>query len=161
MIEISEEPFSRLETYGKISIAFRVETILDITLQRGRLEGWTFVERPVAQPYVKDYDALSDNGVLDWRQFDLTNWGMLWAKVNGRFLGGAVIAYKTDGLNMLDGRDDLAVLWDLRVAPQGRRQGIGAALVAASEAWARQRSCRHLKIETQNINVAADRKSVV
>ena len=157
MIEIIEESFARLETYAEISIAFRVETVLDITLLRGGLDGLTFAERPIAEPYVKDYDALSDNGVLAWRRFDLTNWGMLWAKINGRFLGGAVIAYKTPHVNMLEGRDDLAVLWDLRVAPEGRRQGLGTALLAAAEAWARQRGCRHVKIETQNINVSACR----
>ena len=58
---------------------------------------------------------------------------------------------------MLEGRDDLAVLWDIRVSPEARGQGIGAALFRAAEEWAKARSCRRLKVETQNINVQACR----
>ena len=58
---------------------------------------------------------------------------------------------------MLEGRDDLAVLWDLRVSPDARGQGIGHHLFAAAEDWARARGCREIKIETQNNNVAACR----
>lgn len=53
---------------------------------------------------------------------------------------------------MLEGRQDLAVLWDIRIAPQAQRQGLGRQLFQAAEAWARSRSCRWLKIETQNNN---------
>lgn len=67
MIDITEESFAQLEAYADISIAFRVETVLDITLLRGGLDGLSFAERPIAEPYVKDYDGLSQNGVLAWR----------------------------------------------------------------------------------------------
>ena len=58
---------------------------------------------------------------------------------------------------MLEGRSDLAVLWDIRVAPDARRRGIGAALMAAAERWAEAQGCAELKVETQNINVPACR----
>ena len=58
---------------------------------------------------------------------------------------------------MLEGRSDLAVLWDIRVLPENRRRGVGAALFGAAEAWALARHCRQLKVETQNVNVAACR----
>lgn len=58
---------------------------------------------------------------------------------------------------MLEGRTDLAVLWDIRVAPAVRGQGIGTALLRAVEAWAAARGCRQLKAEAQNINVPACR----
>jgi GNAT superfamily N-acetyltransferase len=58
---------------------------------------------------------------------------------------------------MLEGRRDLAVLWDLRVAPEARGQGVGAALFQAAEAWAAARGCRQMKVETQNVNVPACR----
>ncbi len=60
-------------------------------------------------------------------------------------------------VDMLEGRDDLAVLWDFRVAPQERRTGVGSALFAGVERWARSRGCTELKVETQNINVPACR----
>jgi ribosomal protein S18 acetylase RimI-like enzyme len=58
---------------------------------------------------------------------------------------------------MLEGRDNLAVLWDIRVAPEARGQGVGSALFRSAEEWAKARGCRQLKVETQNINVAACR----
>jgi GNAT superfamily N-acetyltransferase len=56
---------------------------------------------------------------------------------------------------MLEGRRDLSVLWDIRVAPDARGKSIGSALFQRVEAWAQARGCRQLKIETQNIIVRA------
>ena len=58
---------------------------------------------------------------------------------------------------MLQGRKDLAVLWDLRVQPDLRGNGIGTKLFIHAAEWARQRKCKYLKIETQNTNVPACR----
>lgn len=58
---------------------------------------------------------------------------------------------------MLENREDLAVLWDLRIAPRARRRGLGAKLFGAASDWATTRGCRWLAIETQNINVPACR----
>jgi ribosomal protein S18 acetylase RimI-like enzyme len=58
---------------------------------------------------------------------------------------------------MLEGREDLAILWDIRVSPEVRGQGIGSALFRAAEVRAGAEGCRQLKVETQNINVAACR----
>jgi ribosomal protein S18 acetylase RimI-like enzyme len=58
---------------------------------------------------------------------------------------------------MLGGRDDVAALWDIRVAPGQRGAGVGSALFRAAEGWAAARRCGWLKIETQNVNTAACR----
>jgi GNAT superfamily N-acetyltransferase len=58
---------------------------------------------------------------------------------------------------MFEGRGDLALLWDIRVAPGHRGRGVGRALFEATEAWALTRGCRELKVETQNINTPACR----
>lgn len=68
-----------------------------------------------------------------------------------------MIAIKTPGLHMLSGRDDIAVLWDIRVSPRERGRGTGSALFRAAGTWAEARGCRWLKIETQNVNVRACR----
>lgn len=47
------------------------------------------------------------------------------------------------------------MLWDLRVTPAWRRAGLGKGLFRAAEAWARNRGCVELKVETQDINVPA------
>src|SRR5262249_31655013 len=78
------------------------------------------------------------------------------AHLGGR-VGGAVIAVRTADLRMLGGRDDVAVLWDIRVAPGLRGAGVGSALFRAAAGWAGARGCGWLKIETQNVNTAACR----
>jgi GNAT superfamily N-acetyltransferase len=68
-----------------------------------------------------------------------------------------VIASKTPGLDLLEGRTDVAVLWDLRVRPDVRSSGVGSALFRAAEDWSKQRGCRTLMVEPQNTNVPACR----
>jgi GNAT superfamily N-acetyltransferase len=155
-IEIHDEPLSHLAEHARIPIAFEVDRVLEVTVPQGGLGGFLLLERPLAVPYRKDYDALPGNHPTEWaRHFDLSNWGLLAARLEGRRVGGALIAFSTDGVHMLEGRSDLAVLWDLRVSPELRRSGVGSALFAATEAWGRARGCRQLKIETQNVNVPA------
>jgi GNAT superfamily N-acetyltransferase len=147
-----------LGEHARISIAFVVDRILEVTLADGGLGGMSLSETPVADPYVKDYDAIAGEGPARWAEhFDLSNWGMISACHDGVKAGGAVIAFRTAGLHMLGGRDDVAVLWDIRVAPGQRGAGVGSALFRAAEDWADARGCSWLKIETQNVNTAACR----
>jgi GNAT superfamily N-acetyltransferase len=155
---IREEPIARLDEHASISIAFAVDRALEVVVRDRGLGGFELCEHSLAAPNVKDYDAIEGGHPESWgREFDVSNWGLLSAHVDRRRVGGAVIAMKTQGLHMLEGRDDLAVLWDIRIAPELRGRGIGSALFAAAEEWARSRGCRVLKVETQNVNVAACR----
>ena len=157
-IEIREEPPSALEAYGRVSIAFEVRSVLDVQPVDGGLGGFRLTERPVASPYRKDYDAYPGEGPSRWAaRFDVSRWGFLGAFAEGARVGSAAIAFDTAGVEMLEGRRDLAVLWDLRVAEEMRGLGVGRALFRAAENWARARGCTWLKIETQNVNVAACR----
>jgi GNAT superfamily N-acetyltransferase len=74
-----------------------------------------------------------------------------------RRVGGVVVAYDTEGVFMLEGRKDLAAVWDIRIQPDDRGRGIGSQLFQRAVNWARTRGCRHLTAETQNINVPACR----
>ncbi|HVS30660.1 MAG TPA: GNAT family N-acetyltransferase [Thermoanaerobaculia bacterium] len=131
---IAEEPLTALSEYARVPIAFEA-----------------------AGGRIKDYDA-AGGGPAEWaRTFDLSNWGLIAARSSGRLVGGAVIAFRTDGVTMLEGRSDLAVLWDIRVEPELRGKGIGAAIFQAVEEWAMARGCRQLKVETQDSNIAACR----
>jgi GNAT superfamily N-acetyltransferase len=156
-IEVCEEPLTALAEYARVPIAFRVRRVLDVAVIDGGFGGFALSERAVDAPYVKDYDA-GDGGPARWaKRFDLSSWGLLGARIGGRLVGGAAVAFDTPGLMMLEERRDLAVLWDLRVAPEARGQGVGAALFRAAAAWAAARGCRRLKVETQNVNVPACR----
>src|SRR5579863_9108754 len=156
MLRLSEEPFTLLEEYIRVPISFTVERVLDVSAGIDSINGGTFTEHTLEHPYEKNFDLIEPS--LNWSKiFDVTNWGMIIARDEDRIVGGAIVAFKCDTCNMLEGRDDLAVLWDIRVSPEYRRHGMGAMLFSAAETWARSRQCRELKIETQNINVPACR----
>jgi len=155
-MELREEPVEALVEHGRVPIAFRVDRVLEVSLPDGGLGGIVLTERGVDVPYVKDYDAIDGERPARWAErFDVANWGLISAWCDDRRVGGAVIAFNTAGIDMLEGRDDLAVLWDIRVHPDHRGRGIGSALFEAVERWSATSGCRQLKVETQNVNVAA------
>ncbi len=156
--EIAEESIAVLSEYERIPISFEVRSVFDVQpLARG-LAGIRLSERPVAHPWVKDYDGLKGEGPTRWSgQWDISNWGVISAFENTERIGGCLIAYDTLGVLKLQGRTDIAALWDIRVAPQHRRKGIGSLLVEAAAGWAKRHDCRLLKVETQNVNVPACR----
>jgi GNAT superfamily N-acetyltransferase len=157
-VETVEEDIARMdwEGYAEIRMSFEVTRVFDVEAPSGGLGGFTLVERTLNVPYLKDYDALESP--REWaRAFDLKKWGVFAAYSEGARVGGAVVAFDTANLTMLENRKDLAVLWDLRVADHARGQGVGTALFVAAERWAMARGCGQLKVETQNINVPACR----
>lgn len=157
--EIREVGPDCLFTYSRIPISFTVESIFRIKVVDHGLGGFKLVEEKVT-PYLKDYDSLELEGAgpLSWaKEFDVRAWGFLMAFYNDIPFGAATIAVQTSSVRMLEGRRDLAVLWDLRVHPKRRGKGIGEKLFKESMAWARGRGCTQMKIETQNINVPACR----
>jgi GNAT superfamily N-acetyltransferase len=149
-IAISQEPFTRLAEYARIPIAFRVERVLDI------ISPESLRERVIAAPYEKDYDVLDPP--VQWpTRFDVRNWALFFALSDGRPVGGAIVARDTPDLRLLEGRTDLAVLWDIRVHSDVRHRGVGSTLLRGVETWAVSKGCCELKIETQDINVPACR----
>jgi GNAT superfamily N-acetyltransferase len=157
-IELAEEPLTVLPEYARVPIVFTVDRVLDVTRHEHRPGGFVLSERLLETPYEKDYDAIAGEGPLQWaRRFDLSKWAFFTARIASRIIGGAAVAFDTPGLTMLEGRRDVAVLWDIRVSPDARRQGVGRALFEQVEAWAQRQGCRQLEIETQNTNVPACR----
>jgi GNAT superfamily N-acetyltransferase len=157
-IEVKEEAKMALQEYATIPIAFQVKSILDVTIKERRRDEFVLTEKLLPAPYMKDYDSLSGENPTQWeRRFNLSHWVLFGARAHGQLVGGAAIAFSTPDQEMFEGRKDLAILWDIRVSPEVRGQGVGAALFAAAEAKARARGCRVLKVETQNVNVGACR----
>jgi GNAT superfamily N-acetyltransferase len=155
-IEVRAEPASTLATYAAVPIAFEVRERLAVV--EAGLGGFVLALERVTPSYVKDYDADPENHPTAWaRRFDVAGWGVLAAYTQTVRVGGAVIVWGTPGVNLLDGRSDLAVLWDVRVAPAHRGRGLGGALFRAAEEWAWARGAAWLKVETQNVNVPACR----
>jgi len=157
-IELHEESMAALAEHARIPTAFEVERVLVVSIEDHGLGGFVLSERRLGAPYVKDYDAIDGEGPTRWAErFDLSNWGLISAHSGDRCVGGTVIAFNTAGVDILEDRGDLAVLWDIRVHPESRRHGVGSALFRAAEEWAVARGCCEIKVETQNINVAACR----
>lgn len=151
LLEIRDGPVDDLRGYACVPIAYEVRRRMRVV--DGRLH-----EEAVGTPYVKDYDALGEGGPERWPQrFDVSTWRLLVAREAGRRVGGAVVAWDTDGVHLLGGRKDVAVLWDLRVDPAYRRRGVGGRLFERAAAWARGQGCVRLDVETQDVNVPACR----
>jgi ribosomal protein S18 acetylase RimI-like enzyme len=155
----------QLDEYAQVPISFTIRSVLRAEPQNGGLGGIRLIEEAVFPPVFKDYDTLpydasgtETGGPRSWpAEFDVANWTFLLAKVGADVVGAAAIAWNTPGVHMLEGKNDLAVLWDLRVHPEYRRRGVGSLLMWQAAAWARSKKCTRLKIETQNNNVAACR----
>ena len=146
---------SDLPAYAQVPIAFLVASRFRVEPAPGGLGGLALVEEPV-EPYRKDYDAFPGDEPLAWpERWDLSHWGFLGAFLGDERVGSAAVAWNTPGLDMLQGRSDLAVLWDLRVHPEHRGRGVGRLLFQSAVAWARECGCRELCVETQNTNVPA------
>ena len=156
-VEVRETPIESIAELARIPIAFIVERVYDVCALDGP-GPFMLSERLIDRPYVKDYDQIAGAGPSDWAScYDLHRWGFLQLRSAGQLLGGTLIAFDTPGVDLLEGRRDVAALWDMRVAPAMRRRGLGAMLFQAAEEWARVRHCVTLKVETQNTNVPACR----
>ena len=145
----------RLPVYADIPMNCEVRSMLSVKEIDGAME---LSEHPAPTHYTKNYDAYADGGPLNWpKRFDISQWGIWIAHDRGDVVGGAAVAWNTATVEMLEGRRDLAVLWDIRVRPTAKRRGVGSALFQEAARWAGTKDCRTLKIETQNVNVDACR----
>ena len=158
-IEIIKIGREELKQYAQIPIRFRVESVLRVDEIDHGLGGLKLSKEPVDKPYEKDYDSYEkdeDGPPANWlKHFDVSQWLFLMGYDGETPVGGAVVAFRSSKVNMLEGRDDLAGLWDIRVHPGYRGRGIGTALFDQAAVWARKQGCKQLKAETQNINIRA------
>jgi ribosomal protein S18 acetylase RimI-like enzyme len=174
VIQVVEGPVAHLDVYATIPISFVVSKRLDVD----QLWLGEFAEISV-EPWTKDYDSLEPIATLASR-FDVGNWRMVWAEKGKKpvnapeglpllrvpspnsqlirsesLIGGAILAWNTPEILMLEGRTDLAILWDIRVHPLYRGQGLGTALFDQAKSMAKKLGCVEMRIETQNTNVDA------
>ncbi|MGQ0641509.1 MAG: GNAT family N-acetyltransferase [Gemmatimonadaceae bacterium] len=155
---LREQAPTLLGEHALIPIVFSVDRVLDLASLRVGDRKPNLIDVEIPGPYRKDYDAVSGNHPTCWPQrFDVSKWGLIAAFLGEQRVGGAVIARDSTGLEALIAGPEQALLWDIRVAPEARGQGIGSALFTAAEQWAQRRGCRQLTAETQDINPVACR----
>lgn len=144
-----------LTKYYTIPSSFEVVSILDVKVIDDGFKGMNLREKKVAKPYVKNYDE--NENPFRWLDYNTSNWMMFVVKYDEKPVGGLTMACKTPELRMLNGRDNLADVWDLRVHPDFKRRGIGTKLFSRAIAWCREQGYKQLCVETQNVNVPACR----
>jgi len=155
---IIQEGPSIVPAYARVPMTFEVRSRLRVEWVDSGLGGIRLVEEAVTPAFTKDYDEDPSEAPLSWPdRFDVSGWGFFVARDGETIVGGAVGISDEPEIRILEGRKDLACLWDVRVAPEWRGKGIGSALLARVADWSHARGCRYLKIETQNNNVAACR----
>lgn len=157
-IEIRLESAAHFAEYARVPTGFVVTEIFDQPALRDMLAGLDPPPTRVPTPYWKDYDSYAGNSPADWAtRFDVSGWQIFAAYYDRRRVGGAVLILRDPQIDLLDRRSDLGLLWDVRVAPGARRLGVGHSLVAAAVSTAVRAGCAALRVETQNVNVAACR----
>jgi len=144
-----------LKRYFTIPSIFEVDSVLDVKIQDDGLKGVTFKERKITKPYIKNYDE--NENPLRWLNFNTTNWIIFTVQSGEKLVGGLTMVCKTPEIRMLNGRSDLADVWDIRVQPDLKRTGIGTKLFARAIEWSRSQGYRQLCVETQNVNMPACR----
>ena len=143
--------------YDKIPMRVDVKSYYKIEKINRGLGGFILAETPVEphMQYIKDFCAGDDETVARWERFDLSKWAFFMAFDGERPVGAATVASRDKEVNMLSGRDDLAVLWDIRVDGDYKRRGVGQALFDMAVKWSREQGLVQMKIECQNNNVPA------
>ena len=121
-VHVHSRPPSLLDRWHQLPTRFTADRRVDLDGVPLDVPCPPVPTRPRGSVLVKDYDAVEHPS--RWSRFlDVSRWGVLVVEEDGAWLGGAVVAWHTPGCHMLEGRSDLAVLWDLRVAPTARRRG--------------------------------------
>jgi GNAT superfamily N-acetyltransferase len=157
-LEIREFPVNEatLVKYHQIPSSLEVRTKFEVEVRDDGFRGMVLREKPVERPYIKNYE---DNpNPLSWYQdFHTDNWVLFIAAEGNLNAGGLAVACRTPELRMLNGRDDLACVWDIRVRSEYKRRGVGASLFEAAITWSKSHGFKQLCVETQNVNVPACR----
>ena len=158
-IRILQATDDDLLRYRSVPITFDVRTMLEPEWAENGFGGLLLREKQVIPSYVKNYDAESAPlypATAPHRE-NFHDWAAFVAECGDQLVGGAVVVLNTVYHHSMDARKDVAVVEDIRVHPDYRRQNIGTGLFGQTVAWARDRECRRLMVETQNVNVPACR----
>lgn len=153
MFIFKEVDKSFLSLYDKVSMNVNVHSEYRVKRINNGLGGFILEEVPV-EPYIKDL-SIYERAAEYENQFDISNWRFYMAFDGDVPVGAMTVAGETKGLNMLYGRTDACVLWDIRVADAYKHKGIGHRLLDIGIANAKKDGYRQMIIECQNNNVPA------
>ena len=127
-----------LARYASVPMSLDVHSILEVRDTPGG--GFALEELPVDEPWLKDYREDEDEPESLSRFTCAHNAVFCLAIDDGHPVGAAkALRYCEDAeyFGMINGRTDVAVLADIRVAPSHKGQGIGQSLFDSVATWAR------------------------
>lgn len=107
MIKYKEVNRNYFEAYDSIPMLVHVKTECSLDKVDNGLGGIVLKEIPVDE-YVKDLGVYGKATEYEER-FDISNWTFFMAFDNEKPIGGATVVFQTDGVNMLDGRQDFII----------------------------------------------------
>ena len=150
-IRYGEIGIDQLEEYGNIPFFYDTTEKYEIIKRDDPNE--IKMELVKVASFHKDFGERTSR----WKElFDLDNWKFFVAyNQDNKMIAGCTVATKTDDCIMLENRDDLAVLWDIRVDDKYRHRGIGQKLFDMAKTFAKENGFKQLKVECQNTNTAA------
>ena len=151
MITIKEINKNELEAYGSIPFWYKTNKKYEIIKKNRGLEGLE-LKLVDCKEFYKDFGSRVDSWL---KTFDLSNWYFFAAYDEDKMIGGATLATKTNNCHMLEKREDLALLWDLRISDEYKHQGIGTKLFNIVKEFATKKGFKELKVECQNTNPSA------
>ena len=151
-IKYCEIETNKLEEYGNIPFYYDTNKKYEIKKLNNGLGG-ILLELIDVPNFHKDFGTRAEN----WcKIFDLKNWKFYVAyNEKNEMIAGCTVATKTPNCNMLEKRDDLAVLWDIRVSNEYKHMGIGQKLFDIARNFAKESGFKQLKVECQNTNPVA------
>lgn len=153
MVTIKEVDRSFFKLYDSVSMIVKVSSEYKIKRLENGLGGMLFEEKKV-EPYSRDL-SIYERATEYENEFDITNWRFYMAFDGKIPVGAMTVAGRTEGLNLLNGRNDACVLWDIRVAENYKYQGIGQGLFNMGKLNAKADKYRQMIIECQNNNFPA------
>ena len=153
MITYREIDKTYFELYDLISMNVDVKSEYRIKKIENGLGG-VILEEVEVEPYVRDL-SIYERATEYEKEFDITNWKFFMAFDGEKPVGAITMVAKNEDVNMLSGRNDACVLWDIRVEDGYKHQGIGQRLFDMAVEWAREEGLKQMIIECQNTNVTA------
>ena len=152
MIKYKQVDETYLKMYDEVPMIVHVKTVFIPRKLNNGLGGILFDEINI-EPYIRNiaYDTPSDFP----KEFDISNWAFFMAFDGDKPIGAVTAASKTKEIRMLDNRDDLCTLWDIRVDDAYKNMGVGTELFKMVVDWSRRNGLKQIKIECQTNNVPA------
>lgn len=126
MITYREIDSKYFDKYDKNPMLVNVKSILKLEKIKNGFGGILLKEIPTEE-YIKDLGKYEKVAKYS-EKFDITNWAFFMAFDNELPIGAVTVVSKKENVNLLDGRDDISVLWDIRVDDRYKKHGVGTKL---------------------------------